>query len=493
MMTLKKILILGLLTILLTLSACSNGSDATPDQEPVIIDELNIYYINDTHGALLSEGSRMGFSAIGNLLINQKQANPDNTIILSGGDMLQGSALSNYYKGESTVRLMNESLFDAMVIGNHEFDWGLETVTRYFDPEHEAFVADFPLLGANVFHKDTMDIPSGIDPYVILERGQLKIGVIGIIGYGLESSISRQYVEDYSFAEPLTIVKDTTAYLRNEEGVDVVLLLTHDPGYVNQYADEFINEYKIDAIFNAHSHRVESDYLNGIPTIQSGAYGSHVGHIQFTIDDKSITDSAINQLTKLNEPLLTSEHPGVRILLNQYVFETDQIFNEPIIYNESSLSREALTEWMSTLMRVSTNADIGFHNGGGTRTDIRGNDDITLSDLYDVWPFDNEVVTLYLTGAQIKSLMNNMSGYNTDINHFIGDELYKVATNDYLYYHENYPFNDGSDVTLTRVYLRDLALDELTLQAIAYGTFDLNNAILSRVITEESGDEATVN
>lgn len=493
MMILKKLLSVLMVLLVVTLSACT--SDDTPDNqhEDVVIDHLNIYYVNDTHGALTSSGSRMGMAAIGNLLINQKQANPHNTIILSGGDMLQGSALSNYYKGESTLRIMNESLFDAMVIGNHEFDWGLETVTNYFNPSHENYIAEFPLLGANVFHKGTLDMPEGIDPYVILERGQLRIGIIGIIGYGLESSISRQYVEDYEFAEPLNIVKETTAYLRGEEDVDVVILLTHDAGYVNQYTNEFIGDYKIDAIFNAHSHRIESDYLNGIPTLQSGAYGSHVGHIRFDINEKVITDSTMNQLTKLNEPLLTSNHPGVQILLNQYVFETDQIFNEPIIYNPNALSRDDLTLWMSTLMRVSTNADIGFHNSGGTRADISGNDDITLSTLYNVWPFDNEVVTVYLTGSEIKTLMNTMSGYSTDVINFIDDELYKVATNDFLYYHESYPFNSGSNVTMTRLYLRDLAASELALQAIAYGDFDLNNAILSNVITDNNQDEATVN
>ncbi|MFP4287158.1 MAG: bifunctional metallophosphatase/5'-nucleotidase [Candidatus Izemoplasmataceae bacterium] len=489
----KKILGIVTLLLLLSLAACSEVDENKDNDEVTSIDHLNIYYVNDMHGALLSEGSRMGMAAIGNLLINEKNTNPDNTIILSGGDMLQGSALSNYYQGESTIELMNESLFDAMVIGNHEFDWGLETVTRYFNPGDENFIADFPLLGANVFHKGTKDIPEGIDPYVILNRGQLKIGVIGIMGYGLESSISRQYVEDYEFFEPLNIVKETTAYLRNDENVDMVILLTHDSGYVNQYASEFVDEHKIDAIFNAHSHRVENQYLSGIPTMQSGAYGTHVGYLRLDVNSQSIEDTSMNQLTKLNTPLLTSNHPGIQILLNQYVFETDQIFNEPIIYNSSLLSRNVLTEWMSTLLRESTNADIGFHNSGGTRTDISGNDDITLSTLYDVWPFDNEVVTLYLTGEDIKTLMNNMSGYSTDIHNFIDDELYKVATNDYLYYHENYPFHEGTDVTHTEVYLRDLAARELSLQAIAYGNFDPTNAILSNSVYTENDDEVRTN
>jgi 5'-nucleotidase / UDP-sugar diphosphatase len=493
----KKIaLLLLLVLIVFNLSACiekdikDNGNiidESTP------LEFLDIFYVNDLHGAILPEGNRMGFAHIANLLIAQKQTYPENTLILSGGDMVHGSALSNHYLGESMIHLMNASLFDAMAIGNHEFDWGLETVSRYFNPESAHYVANFPMLGANVHYKGTNDMPAGIDPYTIITKGDMKIGIIGIIGYGLERSISTRFVEDYEFKNPVPIVKEYATYLRTEEGVDLVLLLTHDAGGVNDAAFEFVGDAKVDAIFNAHSHRVESGFSYGIPAIQSGGYGSHVGHIRFEIDNKLVTDVTMSNYTQATNGLLTSAHPGVQTLINQYVFETDAIFNEPIIYTNQTLYRNDLTYWMSTLMRTATNADIGFHNTGGTRTNIEGNAYITLSTLYDVWPFDNEVITTYLTGAQIKNLMGRLDYYSTEITYFNDTEYYKVATNDYLFFHNSYSFKDGTDSVETTLFLRDLAYYELKNQALIYSTFSLSNPILTTYIPNQNNQEDTVN
>jgi len=164
---------------------CSNeeqelNCDTDPDNELCPLEDsndfLDIYYINDFHGAILPDSDQLGMAYIANFLVTKKEANPDNVIILAGGDILQGTALSNYYNGYSTISMMNEMYFDAYTLGNHEFDWGLNTVTAYFDDNSENGEANFPLLGANVFYEGTTNIPEGIDPYVIIERAGLKIG-----------------------------------------------------------------------------------------------------------------------------------------------------------------------------------------------------------------------------------------------------------------------------------------------------------------------------
>jgi len=91
-----------------------------------VINHLNIFYINDTHGAILKDGQYMGLSAIGHLILDEKTKNPNNTIFIAGGDILQGSLLSNYFYGESTIDILNSMQLDSFTIGNHEFDWSLD-------------------------------------------------------------------------------------------------------------------------------------------------------------------------------------------------------------------------------------------------------------------------------------------------------------------------------------------------------------------------------
>jgi 2',3'-cyclic-nucleotide 2'-phosphodiesterase (5'-nucleotidase family) len=133
------------------------------------------------------------------------------------------------------------------------------------------------------------------------------------------------------------------------------------------------------------------------------------------------------------------------------------------------------------MMRISTGADIGFQNGGGTRTSVRADTEINLSVLYQVWPFDNVVKTVYLTGAQIKTQMNNLI-YDTEISSFDDDTLYKVATNDYTFDKTSNPFINGTDPFNTGIILRDLAQSELIKQNLVYDFFYTDNQIIT---TEE--------
>ncbi len=485
---------LFLLTLLLfasfSLTACDGFLNDKKVDDPIISDFdpadigfLDIYYLNDFHGAILEDSpDEMGFSNIANFLITQKEANPNNTIILAGGDMLQGSALSNYYDGLSTIELMNEMYFDAFTVGNHEFDWGIDVVTNYFDGNEANGEADFPLLGANIFFKGTTTIPENIDPYVIIERGDVKIGIIGTMGYGLEYSIATSKIEDYEFGSPVQIIKDITYDLRTEQDVDIVLVASHDTGTtLNSQIAGFTGDYKIDAIFNGHSHSAYAETNLGIPTIQSGSNGEYVGHVRFEFTNNVLSNHSTENIGFYDNDLLRSPSDVVAELIAFYQSETDELFNTPLITSGEYLSQTDLSIWIARMMRISTGADIGFQNGGGTRTSVRADTEINLSVLYQVWPFDNVVKTVYLTGAQIKTQMNNLI-YDTEISNFDDDTLYKVATNDYTFDKTSNPFINGTDPFNTGIILRDLAQSELIKQNLVYDFFYTDNQIIT---TEE--------
>ena len=264
----------------------NNNGTCVIDEDPDL-NFLDIYYMNDFHGAILEDDPNMGLSKIGNYIKHYTDTYPNNSIVLAGGDMLQGSALSNYYQGLSTIDLMDEIGFDAFTLGNHEFDWGLDVVTQYFDEDETNGEADFPLLGANVFLKGTTTIPDYIDPYTIIEKGDIKIGVIGTMGYGLEYSIAQSKIDAYEFAYPVPIIEEYAIHLRTVEECDIVLWVGHDGGSINDELIALSGDASLDALFNAHTHNDYADDSERIPQLQSGSTGEYVGHIRLYLNDNN--------------------------------------------------------------------------------------------------------------------------------------------------------------------------------------------------------------
>lgn len=436
--------------------------------------ELKIFYLNDLHGSIERKDSELGLAYIANYINYHRQQNPGGVILLAGGDMLQGSALSNYYQGLSTIEIMNAMGFDAMVLGNHEFDWGIEVVTNYFDGNLENGEANFPLLAANAFYQGTEDLIEHIDPYTIIERGDIKVGVIGTIGYGLESSIAYSRVEGFVFASPTQYIEELSTHLRVNEGVDYVFVLSHDVGDLNYTVAGLTGDARVDIIFNAHSHSRYTQVINGVTVIQSSSNGKYVGTITINLSN--------NEITAKNEAassLLTKADATVLELINYYKAETDDLFNTPIIRSGAYASQTHISNWLAELMLIKTGADIAFHNYGGTRTNINDGEDITLGKLYQIFPFDNTIKMVKLTGAQINYFKNLGNATASRYDNFDSNTYYWVATNDYLFDKPEYPFVTGIDPVFDGTLLRDMVEDELKLQALVYNNFTVQNTILT--------------
>jgi 2',3'-cyclic-nucleotide 2'-phosphodiesterase (5'-nucleotidase family) len=498
----KKVMIL-LLFMVIGLSGCKpvveevdcelypTHVDCLVDDDPVVDDDddddvivdvnfLDIYYLNDFHGAILDASDQIGFSGIASFIQNKKETYPNNVIVLAGGDMLQGSALSNYYNGLSTIDIMDEIGFDAMTLGNHEFDWGLDVVLNYFDEDDSNGEADFPLLGANVFYEGTTTIPEYIDPYTIIEKGDMKIGIIGTMGMNLEYSIATSRIDGYEFTYPVDIIGGYAEELRTEHNVDFVIWVGHDSGDYNSEIADLTGNQKIDAMFNAHSHAEYTSMSYGIPVLQAGSNGEFVGHVRINFDeDKIITSYDLDNISMYESAYFFQDDPEVQALIDGYLDETDVLFNTPIITSGASYNTTQLSNWLSKLMRINTGSDIAFHNYGGTRTDVDQNEVITLGVLYQIWPFDNVIKTVYLDGSTVNSLKSAGMAYDTEIETFEEGTLYKVATNDYVFDKETNPFIYGTDIDNTGIVLRDLVEDELQLQALLYSTFTVDNVIQS--------------
>lgn len=316
-------LALLILTGAFALAACSteeepeengeNGENGNGDPEP--IETVDIYYLNDLHGAVHKDGEEMGAAYIANFLRHRIDDNPEGTFILAGGDMISGTDYADHSDGEALIHIMNAAGFDALAIGNHEFDYGQETLLEYFHPSRG--IAEFPLLGANVIEEGGERPPTGIETNVIIERSGLRVGIIGTIEEGVDDVIPPSYLEGLApFENPAPIVEGLARNMRNIFNVDIVLLLTHDRGYVNEDVEAFEEPY-VDVIFNAHDHK-EWTNLEGVPSIQSGYNGIYVGHVQLTLENNEIVNITMQNLTAEDDELFLSPCPEVEAIIEEY-------------------------------------------------------------------------------------------------------------------------------------------------------------------------------
>ncbi len=465
----KRLLTIINIAILMLILGCQADSETGP----IILD---FYYLNDLHGAITASDSSMGLEGIAALL-DDERAMGKNVIFLAGGDMLQGSLISNYFYGLPTIESLDVMGLDAFVVGNHEFDWGLEYVTQYYDGTH-AYQAKHPFLAANIVEKRTQSIPEGIQPYLILEVAGVKIGIVGTIGYGLESSILTPMVEDYEFFNPIFMIEYFAKHLRNSENVDLVVSLNHDRGLsLNPQLLALEHDASIDAIFNGHSHRVYADIIAGVPVIQSGGYGSHLGHVQITLENNIVTSVTAQNLTHFQDARLMHSHPRVGDIIETYFLEIDHLYT-PLLNTERYQTREELTHFMSRLMLKATGADFAFHNLGGTRSALPALESLSKARMTDVFPFNNRVITTTLTTEQINQLIQFNPYYASTGMLAMQEGTYTVALHDYIFYHPANGFLEDDSTVIHPYTIVDLVYAELDLRHHMYATFNVFDTIL---------------
>lgn len=447
----KKILYITLTILMLfTLVGCiKDNNNKKPEElvpEEIIPSskELDIFYLNDFHGAVLAENGQIGISRISNLVIERKEKKPEKTLFITGGDMFQGQYISNTNRGELLVEAFNMMELDAFVLGNHEFDWGIDEIFKYFDPNTKGTKANFPLLGANVIDKRTNELPEFVKPYVIVEKDNSKVGIIGTIGDGQESSISAPRVKDYKFIDERETINKYVYEIKDE--VDIIIVITHSD-------DQSLNDYiskldKVELIFNGHRHMVKTGKVNNIPYLQAGTAGKALGHVNL----KYILDSnGVNSVESITKNLngnsyfeLQNNNKEVDKIISKYYETIKDAYTDVIITTDENMTVDKLAYKIAEVMRIKTNAVIGIQNNGGTRGGISNNTGVTAANLFQVFPFDNQIVYTKIKGSKIKEIIRSdrfVINYDKNvIDELIDNEYYTVATNDYVFYQPNNGF-----------------------------------------------------
>ena len=249
--------------------------------------KLVILHTNDTHSQI--EVVRSG-KGIGKGGVHQRaeffakiKAENENVLILDAGDYNQGTPYFTVFKGDLEVQVMNELGYEVVTLGNHEFDNGLDELARRLRN------AKYTTVCANYDFTDT-PLKDIIKPYVVIERGGLKIGIFGITT-DLKTLVAKQNIKGMVYKDAYQVTDATALKLRNELGCDLVIALTHIgySGYPDQLSDINLAQKteNVDIIIGGHSHtflKSEKIYKNragkDVMIVQAGAQGEYVGQLE---------------------------------------------------------------------------------------------------------------------------------------------------------------------------------------------------------------------
>lgn len=393
---------------------------------------LTILHTNDTHANLDTVSSPDNI-ARRVTAIKQAKANAVNPLLVDAGDVFSGTLYFNQYLGLADLEFMNLVQYDAMTFGNHEFDKGSEVLNDFI--EH----AEFPFVSSNVnFSADalltqkfknevTRDAKDAtIYPAIIMEVDGEQVGLIGLT---TEDTANIASPGDVTFENAVQKAKDTVAMLQ-KEGINKIVVLSH-LGY-----DVDVNLAKevegIDIIVGGHSHtkldEAVVDRSDSEPKliVQTGEKGQFLGQLEVVFDDEGVLQEWNSNLISVDEKdsagqyviqpdqealqiLNTKYKPGVEQLKQTEVGTTDVKLNgvrADVRTKETNLGNLIADGMLDAAQAAGTNAVIALQNGGGIRESIEAGK-ITMGDVMTVLPFNNDLVTITLTGAEIKEAMEN--------------------------------------------------------------------------------------
>ncbi|MGG5462570.1 multifunctional 2',3'-cyclic-nucleotide 2'-phosphodiesterase/3'-nucleotidase/5'-nucleotidase [Clostridium sp. B9] len=368
---------------------------------------IKIVTFNDFHGSLQESGKNVGAAKLVGEVKKIKAENP-NTIVVSGGDMYQGSALSNLLKGEPVSAMNKELGVSFSAIGNHEFDWGYDLIPGW------AKAGGFEFLASNIYEKSTGKPVDWAKPYGIIEKGGKRIGFIGLSTQETAYKTTPANVKDIEFRDPVKEAEKWVEYLRNKENVDAVIALTHisseqnrETGVITGYEIEPLTKVKgLDAIVSAHSHMPVNGELNGMPIVQAYKNGRSLGvlDLKFDKDGKLTVGHDRMDIYKNVDKLPVDKQ--MEEILSKYEAELAPVMDVKVTDLSVDLphNRDAgvspMGATVTEAIRKVANADVAITNGGGIRAPLEKGP-VTVGDMYTILPFDNTIVTMDVKGSDL--------------------------------------------------------------------------------------------
>ena len=503
----KSIKITSLIVALVMALTMTFPRDVKAIEEPKEEKVIDILSFNDFHGNLNESGKNVGAAKLTGEIKRIKRENP-NTLVVAAGDLYQGTAMSNLTKGEPVGEMLKAMNIEASAVGNHEFDWGYELISKW------AKDGNFDFLATNIYDKSTGKPVEWAKPYKVVEKDGIKIGFIGLATPETTFKTKPENVKNFEFKKPSEAAKVWVKHLKEVEKVNAVVALTHlgafqdKNGVVTGEAEELVkNVPELNAVISSHTHQYVSGRVNNVPVVQAMNNGRGLARLTFTFNKDGSVKDVKNNVDKLYERKDLVEDQEVKAMVKSYDEKLKPILSEVITNVDSDLPHDRyiglspLGQFISKYMAKAGETQIAITNGGGLRVPL-SKGDITVGNLYEVMPFDNTLVTMKLKGSDLKRVLENGIDnkevgwvqyyglrvfYDKDASFgnritsmrlldgtkIEDDKYYTVATNDFMMDKgDKYDFTGAIEVTDTMEPLRDLVAMELKKESNINFKFD---------------------
>ena len=451
--------------------------------------DLYIVHTNDVHGRIVAgEDGSMGYAKLDTLLKEARTAFPD-ILLLDAGDTLHGTNLANMFEGQTVLEIMDMLGYDAMVPGNHDFNYGYERLAEAAEWAEDN--ASFRILGANITDEDGYML---LQPYQIFDYNGFKVCVLGLSTPDTKTKSHPKNTEGIEFLHQAVIDNAQYAIDLAHEYADFVIVLGHmgvvpdgESGITSEYICENLDG--IDLFIDGHSHTVMDggEIVNGAMITSTGQYLNNVGIVEVHVDEDNnaeIENAFLLSAEEVLDPSTGSmlryyginevpDDPEVDAYVAEKNEELDAILSEVVANIPMDLNGERadvrtrktnLSKLICEAMTAESGADFTIMNGGGIRASLKAGP-VTLGDINNVLPFTNTITVCRITPAGIYAALEH--GYSllpeqngafsqTDLSVvysakapagerikrvYLGDELldktddsteYLVATNDFM-------------------------------------------------------------
>lgn len=408
--------------IALSTVGCARGV-AMPATAPAVASvtqkHLRIIATNDVHGHLFAEaqtfadGARVGGAAELAAYIKRERAafTVGPTIVLDGGDVMQGTPVSNLVQGRSTVDFYNAVGYAAAAVGNHELDWGQGVLRERMAQAH------FPWLAANIVVAGSDTTPSWVKSTAIVTTGDIRIGIVGLITEDVPQTTQLKNIVGLGFMDGAAALDRWIPRLR-AQNVDFVIVVAHsggscDRGYVNcrgEIMDWAARAHaKPDLIVAGHTHTAFQTAVGNVPIVQAGSYGNRYNVVDLT---RVTRDSVAYVIAPLRTVFADSIRPdsAIAALVERYRRDVGPEIDRVIGSASAAVPRGSGENPMGRLIadgqRYVTNTQVAIMNSGGVRSPLAAGA-ITWGNLYQVHPFANRLVVLKLSGANLRGAIEH--------------------------------------------------------------------------------------
>lgn len=372
---------------------------------------LTIFHTNDTHAGMFARPADWrddgrpvgGIVALAHHLAEQRRTAAA-SLLVDAGDFMTGNPVCNLREdgvpGAAIARLFNAMDYDAGLVGNHEFDIGLDDLRRLL-PRF-----DHPVLGADIV--DGQGRPAfGAEP-VVLERGGVRVGILGVSCAEMTEVVAPSRLAGLRMAPQAPLLREQAAAL--DPVTDLLVALTHNGVDGDRELAVALAGSGIDVIVGGHSHTRlrQPELVAGILIVQAGSALTNLGRLDLRVEDDRVAGYDGRLVSLWADSLdANGELDGIAALTYGYEDRVRGEYGRVLGTLATDLRRgrgeSALGDWLADVLREAAAADVGLINSGGIRRDLVAGP-VTALHIHEVLPFANSLVTVRLSGIELAAV-----------------------------------------------------------------------------------------